>query len=91
MAVEFTPTVSVFGDQRVVYGTLTMTGVTSGAVSTGLEVINGGSIVPQSQASGVPVPLYHFNRNSAGAASNGMIQIQSCTAGDTFNIFCFGK
>lgn len=91
MAVEFTPTLSVFGDQRVAYGLLTMTAVTSGAVSTGLDKIYGGSIVPQSQSSAVPGPLYHFNRNSAGAASNGMIQIQSCTAGDTFNIFVFGK
>ena len=91
MAVSFSPTYSVFGDQKVAYGVLTMTSVTSGAVSSGLEIINGGSITILSATSAVPNFIPAFNRGSGATALKGMIQIMTCTAGDTFNVFVFGK
>lgn len=90
MAVSYTPTISVFGDKRVSYGLCTMTGVTSGAVSSGLDIILGGAITIQSAASAVPNFIPHFNRNSANSNANGMFSIQTTTAGDTYNVFLFG-
>ena len=91
MAMTFSPTYSVMGDQKVAFGVITMTGVTSGAVSSGLEVINGGSITILSATSQVPGFIPAFNRGSGATALNGMIQIKTCTAGDSFNVFVFGK
>jgi hypothetical protein len=91
MAVSYTPTISVFGDMRVSYGILTMTSVTSGAVSSGLDIIYGGAVTILSATSQVPGFIPAFNRGSGATALNGMLQIKTTTAGDTFNVFMFGK
>jgi hypothetical protein len=39
----------------------------------------------------VPNFIPAFNRGSGATALKGMIQIMTCTAGDTFNVFVFGK
>ena len=91
MALSCTWTQTVFGDRRAAFGTVTVSGQTSGAIQTPLSIIQGGSVVIQSAASAVPGFIPAFNINSAGAAANGYVKIATCTAGDTFNVFVFGE
>jgi len=91
MAVTATWTQSVFGDRRVAFGLVTMASVTSGAIQTPLNVIQGGSVTIYSTTSAVPNFIPSFNRASGGTATNGYLQIATCTAGDTFNVWVFGE
>ena len=91
MALTCTWTQTVFGDRRAAFGLVTVAGQTSGAIATPLSIILGGAVVPQSQTSAVPIPLYGFNIGSSTTAINGSLHIGSCTAGDTFNVFIFGE
>jgi hypothetical protein len=92
MAVTWTKSKdTVFGDLRVRMGTITMDGVTSGAVDTGLERILGGSVVKQSFTSTIGEGTQiAFNSGSGATAINGMVQITTCTAGDDFQAVIFG-
>ena len=91
MAATFDKTISVMGDRRVVFGTITMTSVTSGAVASGLNYIVGGGFAYDSYTSNVPNAVVMFNRSSANSTLNGYILVQTCTAGDTFKIFAIGE
>jgi len=86
-----TKQLEVMGNRRVVTGLLTCTGLTSGAVDSGLQYIIGGGFAYHSYTSAVPNAVVVFNRNSAGVASNGMIQVQTCTAGDDFHVYVVGE
>jgi len=90
MAVTFTPTISVFGNYRVSMGTITLSAVTSGAVSSGLQRIVGGSVTPASCTTDTLRQQIKFNTGSAGTAINGMVQITTGTAGDDFYAVLFG-
>lgn len=91
MALTFSKTITVFGDQRVSYGTATMDGVTSGAFDTGLDVVNGLSITPASTTTTTYAYQVAKNAASGGTATNGYVQITTATAGDTFHVVAFGK
>ena len=91
MALTCTWTQSVFGNQRVAFGQVTVAAQTSGAIQTPLSVINGGSVEPYSVASAVPGFIAEFNRASGATATNGYLLIQTCTAGDVFSVFVFGR
>jgi len=91
MAVTFDRNFSVMGDRRVVFGLVTVTGLTSGAVESGLSVIHGGGFTYHSYTSSVPNAVVVFNVGSAATAINGMIDIQTCTAGDDFYVYAIGE
>ena len=91
MALTCDWTQTVFGDRRAAFGLATMTGITSGAIQTPPSVILGGSVMAYSATSAVPNFNAQLNRASGGTATNGMLLIATCTAGDTFNVFVFGE
>jgi len=93
MAATFTADTNptVFGNQRVVYGTLDMAAVTSGSVATGLDYVQFASVCyAKSYTSSDCLPMVAANVGSAGTAINGNIYVASCTAGDVFKVFVFG-
>jgi len=83
--------IEVMGNRRVVTGMLTASAVTSGAVASGLPYIIGGGFAYGSFTSAVPNAVVRFNRASGGAASNGMVEVETCTAGDNFYVYCVGE
>lgn len=91
MAASYSETISVMGANRVSFGLVTIAGLTSGAVKTGLQYIQGGGFTYHSYTSAVPNAVVVFNRGSGSTAINGMVQIQTCTAGDDFYIYCIGE
>ena len=92
MAVEFSgKVISVFGDRRVCFGTMIVTGVTSGAVETGLRRIESLQITPTTWTTSSAYSFkFEKNVNSAGSASNGFIYVGNATAGDQFNMLAIG-
>ena len=90
MAVTFTHTVSTFEGYRCSYGNLTLDGVTSGTVATGLENIQGGWACPKSCNTTLGQRV-EFNRGSAGTAIDGYVCVSAGTDGDTFTAFFFGR
>jgi len=91
MAVTFARNFSVMGDRRVVFGLVTVSTTTSGAVESGLSIIHGGGFTYHSATSAVPNAVVQFNVASGGSESNGMINIATCTAGDDFYIYAIGE
>jgi len=91
MAATYTPNFTVFGDMRVSYGTATIAGLNSGAFASGLDVIFGGVVARCSATSAVPNSQYRFNIGSAATAIPGMIMVYTCTIGDDFSVFVWGK
>ena len=92
MAVEFSgKVISVFGDRRVCFGTLICTGVTSGAVETGLRRIESLQITPTTWTT-TTAYSYKFekNINSGGSAANGYLYVSNATAADQFNVLAIG-
>jgi hypothetical protein len=91
MAATYTPNFTIFGDMRVSYGTATIAGLTSGAFASGLDRIYGGVVAPCSSTSAVPNFQYRFNIGSASTAIGGMVMIYTCTIGDDYSVFVWGK
>lgn len=81
----------VVGSRRCVTGLITVSALTSGAIESGLQTIVGGGFAYHSYTSAVPNAVVVFNRGSGATAIGGMIQIQTCTAGDDFYIFAVGE
>lgn len=79
---------TVFGNKRVVALQVTAD-ANSGAVDSGLEIIDAISVGVISAATGSQ--KFIKNKNSGGTALNGSLQMSSCTDGDTFHVVCFGK
>lgn len=79
---------SVFGNQRVVGLTVTAD-ANSGAVDSGLSVIDAIVVGVQSAATGSQ--KFKKNLNSGGTALNGSVFVSSCTNGDAFTVVCIGK
>jgi hypothetical protein len=90
MAVDFTPTVTVMGNYRISFGTVTASGVTSGACDTGLRRIAGGVVSFKSCTTNQTGVFYDFNTGSGATAINGMLRIVTATAGDDFDVFLIG-
>ena len=92
MAIEFgSKIVSVFGNKRVVFGRIDASGLTSGAVESGLRYIDALLMTPTSYTTAATsVFKYTPNLSSASAASNGMIYITGATAADQFNVLAIG-
>jgi hypothetical protein len=87
----FTKTVlfnSVFGNKRIVGLTVTAD-ANSGAVDSGLSVIEAITTGVQSAATGSQ--KFKANLNSGATALNGSIFVSSCTSGDAFTVVCIGK
>ena len=91
MALTCTWEQGVFGNKRTAFGLVTVAALTSGAIQTPLSVIDGGSIEPYSVASAVPGFIAEFNRASGATATNGYLLIKTCTAGDVYSVFVFGR
>lgn len=78
---------SVFGNKRVVYMTITAD-ANSGAVDTGLSVIEHVQATVRSAATGSQ--KFKANLNSGATALNGSLFMSSCTSGDVFYVAVFG-
>lgn len=80
---------TVFGNKRAVGFNMTADAA-SGAVDTGLSVIEGFlGAVPVSAATAAP--KFKVNLNSGTTANNGSLFVSSCTAGDVFFVTVFGR
>lgn len=80
-------TQSVWGNKRMVSFTLTAD-ANSGAVDTGLAVIEGVFTAVRSAATGSQ--KFKANLNSGATALPGSLFVSSCAAGDDFYVTCFG-
>lgn len=78
---------SVWGNKRMVSFTLTAD-ANSGAVDTGLSVIESVMVAVKSAATGSQ--KFKANLNSGATALNGSLFCSSCTSGDDFYVTCFG-
>lgn len=79
---------SVFGNKRVV-GLLVTADANSGAVDSGLSVIEAITVGVVSAATGAQ--KFKKNLNSGATALNGSIFMSSCTNGDAFNVVVYGR
>ena len=79
---------SVFGNKRMVSFILTAD-ANSGAVATGLSIIDAVSVTPKSCAT--TAPKFKINLSAASAAANGSLFGSSCTSGDEFYVVAYGK
>lgn len=79
---------SVFGNKRAVMMTVTAD-ANSGAVDTGLSVIEGISVAVKSAVTGSQ--KFKANLNSGGTALPGSLFMSSCTSGDDFYVTVYGK
>lgn len=79
---------TVWGNKRVVQFVLTAD-ANSGAVDTGLSVIEGVMTAVKSAATGSQ--KFKANLNSGATALNGSLFCSSCTNGDDFYVTVFGR
>jgi hypothetical protein len=79
---------SVFGNKRVV-GMTVSADANSGAVDSGLSVIDALLTAVQSAATGAQ--KFKKNLNSGATALNGSIFCSSCTNGDDFFVVAIGR
>lgn len=79
---------SVFGNKRVV-GLTIAADAASGAVDSGLSVIEMMTISPKSAATAAP--LMKMNQNSGATALNGSIFIKNAASGDDFFAIVVGR
>jgi hypothetical protein len=79
---------TVFGNKRVV-GLSVVADANSGAVDSGLSVIDAVLTGVSSAATGAQ--KFKKNKNSAGTALNGSIFMSSCTSGDDFFVVVIGN
>lgn len=79
---------TVFGNKRAV-GMLVTADANSGAVDTGLSVIEGVMVAVRSAVTGSQ--KFKANLNSAGTALPGSLFMSSCTSGDDFYVTVFGR
>jgi hypothetical protein len=84
-SVDFT---TIFGNKKVVGLTITAD-ANSGAVDTGLSVIEHVQATVISAATGAQ--KFKKNLNSGATASNGSLMMSSCTNGDAFHVVCIGR
>ena len=92
MAISASLTPSVFGNYRIVTGTIDMGGVTSGTIETGLTTVQFATVCfGSSYTSGAILTHIACNCGSAGTAIPGNIMVLSATAGDVFNVFAIGE
>lgn len=78
----------VFGNKRF-HAFKVTTDAASGAVDTGLSVIDFFSLSAVSAATGAPTVL--LNANSGGTAVNGSFALSSTTSGDDFFVTVYGR
>lgn len=78
---------SVFGNKRVVVLNVTAD-ANSGAVDTGLSVIDAVTVGVISAATGAQ--KFKINKNSGATALNGSLMMSSCANGDAFHVMCIG-
>lgn len=79
---------SVFGNKRVV-GLVVSADAASGAVDSGLSVIDG--IIASPKSAATASPTFQFNKNSAATALNGSLFIKSAASGDDFYFLVVGR
>lgn len=79
---------SVWGNKRAVSFVLTADAA-SGAVDTGLSVIEAVMVAPVSAATAGP--KFKINKNSGATASNGSLFVSSAASGDDFYVTVFGR
>lgn len=79
---------TVFGNKRVVGLTVTADAA-SGAVDSGLSVIDAIVVSPKSANTGGT--RFKQNLNSGTTALNGSVFVSGCTSGDDFTVVCIGK
>lgn len=84
-SVDFT---TVWGNKKVV-GLQVTADANSGAVDTGLSVIESVYVGVISAATGAQ--KFKINKNSGATASNGSLMMSSCTNGDAFHVVCIGR
>lgn len=82
---------TVFGDYRVRFGTVTLSGVTSGSFDTGLQIVKHAQFTTKSRTTTNETQLMTVNVASGGTAANGEILIQSGTAGDSWHALVIGN
>lgn len=81
-------TQTVFGNKRIVTFVLTAD-ANSGAVDSGLSVIESIAVAVKSAATGSQ--KFKANLNSGATALNGSIMCSSCTNGDDFYVTVIGR
>jgi hypothetical protein len=89
MAFTFTPLVnSVFGNQRVLVGTVAADGA-SGAVSFGLSTLTGVSWSAKSMATAIA--KVKINALAAATAAVGSLSFDAVAAGDDIHVTVYGR
>ena len=78
---------TVLGNKRAVAFVLEADAA-SGAVDTGLGVIESVQVTPKSAATAAP--LIKANQNSGTTALNGSLFIKNAASGDDFHVICIG-
>lgn len=78
---------TVWGNKRVIGLTVTAD-ANSGAVDSGLSVIEAITVSVQSAATGSQ--KFKKNLNSGATALNGSVFVSSCSSGDAFTVVCIG-
>jgi hypothetical protein len=79
---------TVFGNERVVHMIISAD-ANSGAVDSGLSVIDSIGVAVKSAATGSQ--KFKANLNSGATALNGSIFCSSCTSGDDFYVTVYGR
>lgn len=93
MAAEavFAGTSSAWGNKRVALGTITLSGLASGACYIpGINYIEGAVASLNSQTSNTTYTL-KYNTGSGATAIEGMFDICSAVAGDVFGVIIWGR
>jgi hypothetical protein len=97
MAVTFTGSYSVWGDRLVAFGTLT-TGAdaqSGAAILPGLKNIDFAHVAHKgAQSAGTDAVVnvtWNINKDSAGAAAPGYLQLQSAISGRSYSVFALGR
>lgn len=86
--VYFTGSKSTWGNKKVAIGTLTLSGIASGACQV-LGYIEGA--VVGNKVIGAATYAVAYNEMSGTTAADGWIHIKSATAGDVFSVIAFGR
>jgi len=89
--VYFTGENPVFGNKRMAIGTITLSGLTSGAADVGLgRIIDGGSVSLRAYTDTTSHTVA-YNLGSGSTTIYGQVRIGSAVAGEVFDVIIVGE
>lgn len=90
MGAEWSGQSTVWGNKRMAVGTLILTGVASGAAYIGLDYIEGANVSINRHTDTTSYSVKP-NTGSGATSINGMLDIGSAVAGDSFTVIAWGR